>query len=303
MNAQRRPDRPGRPDKPPYFCVYASQLAACINENRHKRPAEAAEIMWERADPDGYHEALRRNGVLTDEEHLQKIEHRYPEVLDMLKTADTSGDTSVEVAGKYSSISSKFCEFAENNKLSPEERRVVDDALRKTSYTTFGNSQEAHVFEYLRDTLGWDCHEDPTFYKVQAGVVQTAWGDFPWFIGGKIDGIARNKSYVVEIKCRVNRLFRRAPVYEAVQIQTYLQLLNIDKGMLVECMFTKNRDADINVVPIARNKDRWDSEFFPKLSRFVEFIVHLVHDHDLQDKFLRSKRRNVLVTNFKPETT
>ena len=294
------------PDKPSperlYLCVYASQAAACIGENRHKKIGDAVETVWERADAAGYRAARRRNGIVTDDEILSRAEHAYAEVADLLSAATTRAESSTEVARKYSSLSSRFHTFAEEHKLGETECRVIDDALRKTSYTKYGNEQESAVFRYLRDTLGIDCVEDPTFYKTQAGVVHTPRGAFPWYIGGKIDAICSDRSMLIEIKNRVNRLFRRPPSYEMVQIQTYMWLLDIDKGLLVECMKTAPGAGagvpheDVNLISVARDKVAWTSDYFPKLRGFMDFVANLVHDEALQDKFLQSKRRSAMVT-------
>lgn len=284
----------------PYLCVYASQAAACIGENRHKKLCDAAEAFWERADAESYRSALFRNGILTDDEILARVEHTHPEVADMLRVAARNVESSTEVADKYATLANKFQDFAEENKFGMDTRRVVDDALRKTSYTTYGNAQESRVFAYIRETMGIDCVEDPTFYRVQAGVITTPHGEFPWFIGGKIDAISADRTLLIEIKNRVNRLFGKPPSYEMVQVQTYLYLLGIDKGLLVECMRTSERGGstqqDVNAMPVDRDETSWKTDIFPKLQGFVDFIANLIHDPALQDKFLRSKRRSAMIS-------
>ncbi len=284
----------------PYLCVYASQAAACIGENRHKKLCDAAEAFWERADSKSYRAAMIRNGIVTDEELLTRVENTHPEVSDMLRTAAKNVDSSTEVADKYATLAERFNDFADANKLDEETRRVVDDALRKTSYTTYGNARESHVFRYIRDAMGIDCVEDPTFYKIQAGTIRNAYGEFPWYIGGKIDGISSDRKLLIEIKNRVNRLFKKPPSYEVVQVQTYLHLLGIDRGVLVECMRTNTEGGDtrqeVNTMSVIRDERRWNTEIFPKLEGFVDFIVCLIHDHALQDKFLKSKRRSAMIS-------
>jgi len=39
---------------------------------------------------------------------------------------------------------------------------------------------------------------------------------------------------LVEIKNRTKRLFRKVPDYEYIQVQTYLQMLNLERARLVE---------------------------------------------------------------------
>jgi hypothetical protein len=280
--------------------VYASQAAACIGENRHKKLCDAAEAFWERADSKSYRAALTRNGIFTDEEILTRVEHAHPEVSDMLRTAAKNVDSSTEVADKYASLATKFQEFADENKIDDEVRRVVDDALRKTSYTTYGNARESHVFKYIRDAMGIDCVEDPTFYKIQAGTIKNQYGTFPWFIGGKIDGISSDRKLLIEIKNRVNRLFKKPPSYEVVQVQTYLHLLEIEEGVLVECIRMNVGEGttrqEVNTMTVKRDRRKWNDDIFPKLEGFVDFIVHLINDHALQDKFLKSKRRSALIS-------
>ena len=286
-----------------YLCVYASQAAACIGENRHKKIEDAVEAVWERADEAGYRAARTRNGILTDDEILARVETTHKEVGDMLQAAGSRAESSTEVAHKYQSLSHRFNSFADEHKLGEADRRVIDDALRKTSYTCYGNEQESAVFGYLRDTLGINCVMDPTFYKARAGVVDTPHGKVPWFIGGKIDAISSDRTLLIEIKNRVNRLFRRPPAYEMVQIQTYMWLLGVEKAVLVECMKTAARGShgfevpheDVNMIPVERDHARWANDYFPKLAGFMDFVVTLVHDEGLQDKFLQSKRRGAMV--------
>ena len=177
---------------------------------------------------------------------------------------------------------------------------MVDDAIRKTTYTTYGNAQESKVFDYIRGTLGIDVVEDPSFYKSQAGVIENEYGTFPWFIGGKIDGITKDRKTLVEIKNRVNRLFRIIPQYESIQVQMYLQLLGLDKAILVECLKTKERSVlheDVNVISVNRDSVNWESDIAPRLEGFVDFVIRLIHDEELQNKYLKSKRRSAIVSS------
>jgi hypothetical protein len=177
---------------------------------------------------------------------------------------------------------------------------VIDDAIRKTTYTTYGNAQESKVFDYIRGTLGIDVVEDPSFYKSQEGVIENEYGSFPWFIGGKIDGITKDRKTLVEIKNRVNRLFRIIPQYESVQVQMYLQLLGLEKAILVECLKTKEHSVlheDVNVISVNRDTVNWKADIAPRLEGFVDFVIRLIHSEDLQDKYLKSKRRSAIVSS------
>jgi len=284
----------------PYLCVYASQGAACIGDNKHKKICDAVEAFWERAHLPSYKAALKRNVIMTSDEIIDRLEKNHPKIADIMRVAGSEEETSTDVAKKYSKLSSEFTKYANLNYISHEFYDVVDDAIRKTTYTTYGNAQESKVFEYVRGTLGIDVVEDPSFYKSQIGIIENEHGSFPWFIGGKIDGITQDRKTLIEIKNRVNRLFRVIPQYESIQVQMYLQLLGLEKAILVECLKTKERSVlheDVNVISVNRDSYTWENDISPRLEGFVDFVIRIIHDTNLQDKYLKSKRRSAMVSS------
>jgi hypothetical protein len=283
----------------PYLCIYASQAAACINENRYKKIADAVETFWNRADAESYKEAMRRNNVLTNDEIVEKVEKIHPKIATLLKVASKEEETSTDVAQKYAKLSTEFEKYAGDNYFSDDIAAVVDDAIRKTAYTTYGNVAELDVFNYIRNVLHIDIVEDPSFYKDTLGKITTKYGTFEYFIGGKIDGITRDRKILVEIKNRVNRLFGKLPSYEMIQVQTYLHLLNMDKAFLVECLKSKEGSViaeNVNCITVNRDRAYFEMEILPKLEGFVNFVICLIHDEKLQDKFVTSKRRNTIAS-------
>ncbi|AGE56286.1 hypothetical protein PBCVNEJV1_405R [Paramecium bursaria Chlorella virus NE-JV-1] len=283
----------------PYLCVYASQTAACINENRYKKIADAVETFWNRADPVSYKKAMRRNNVLTNDEIIDKVEKSHPKIATLLKVASKEEESSTDVAQKYAKLSDELGRYADDNYMSEDIAAVVDDAIRKTAYTTYGNTTESDVFKYIRDVLHIDIVEDPSFYKDSNRSIHTKYGTFEYSIGGKIDGITRDRKVLVEIKNRVNRLFGKLPNYEMIQVQTYLHLLDMDKAFLVECLKTKDGNViaeNVNCITVNRDRSLFEMEILPKIEGFVDFVINLIHDEKLQDKFLTSKRRNAMAS-------
>lgn len=304
----------------PYVCIYASQVAMCIGANKHKKISEAVELMWQRVDPASFHAAFKRNRVRTEEEHAAEIIRSHTELKELVHlTVAAPCQSSDQVAQKYDAVAKELQAVP----LPEDERRIVDDVLKRNLYTSYGNLHENRVFRYVRDTLGIRCQEDPTFYKVQQGECQGAWGRFPWYVGGKIDAIDEQRTLLIEIKNRVNRLFYRVPFYEQVQVQAYLHLLDLEDGVLVECLKTReaaprveaNRamadvastlgndktapvtpGMSVNVISIRRDRGLWEREVVPKLSGFVDFLARIMHDVSLQDRYLQSKRRSAMVT-------
>ena len=318
-------DDPCKP-RVPYVCVYASQVAVCVGANKHKKPCEAVEAMWQRIDPNSFHAALARNGVRTEDQNVMDIMARVDGVRGLVdKSLTLPCESSTQVSTNFGAVT---VELGSVQNLEDEERKLVEDILKRNLYTTFGNVHEQAMLTHIQDTLGIECAPDPTFYKKQIGTVRWGGADVPWFVGGKIDAINSSRTLVVEIKNRVNRLFHRVPFYEVVQVQSYLDLLDIEQGCLVECFraaanpgapkpkvdTSKNidtptdtapaatdvlpTDLQVNIIPLRRNTKLWREDILPKLQAFVEFVGLLVHDEKLQDKYLQAKRRSVLLNNY-----
>jgi len=280
-----------------YLCVYASQGAACIGDNKHKKICDAVGVFWKRAHLPSYEAAMKRNVIMTADEIIVRLEKNHPKIADIMKVAGNEEQTSTDVAKKYSKLSSEFAKYANLNYISHELYGVVDDAIRKTTYITYGNAQESKVFDYIRNTLGIDVVEDPSFYKSHQGIIENEYGSFPWFIGGKIDGITADRKTLVEIKNRVNRLFKVIPQYEFIQVQMYLQLLDLDKAFLVECLKTKEHSVlreDVNVISVNRDSVNWETNVAPRIEGFIDFVIKLIHDEELQNKYLKSKRQSAM---------
>jgi hypothetical protein len=62
-----------------------------------------------------------------------------------------------------------------------------------------------------------------------------------YYVGGRIDGLT-NDGKLIETKNRISGFKTPIPKYDRVQLQTYLQLLDLDEGILIERV-TKNKNS------------------------------------------------------------
>ena len=299
------------------MCIYASQVAMCIGANKHKKISEALETTWNRVSPSTFATATRRNGVKTEDEQAADIIRAHSEVQDLVDlTLRTACDSSDQVARSYDTVAKELRAVP----LAEDDRKLVDGVLKRNLYTGYGNMHEHRVLEYVR-TQGIECAPDPVFYKRQQGACSGQWGTVAWHVGGKIDAIDKDRTLLIEIKNRVNRLFYKVPFYEMVQVQTYLHLLDLENGILVECLKTDPSDPSaahpsaahpsaahpsaahpsdgmlVNIIHARRDRDLWDREIVPKLHGFVDFLARLLHEPALQDRYLQSKRRSAMITS------
>ena len=277
-------------DQSPYVCVYASQVAACIGSNRHRKVSDAMMTMWQRISPTGFRDALARNNMKTDEDHVHDLVQNHPDVRALVdKSLGNTLETSSEVAAWYSGAIQDVQGLCGD--MAEADRLLVEAAVRKNVFTAYGTRAEPEMLTHIRDVLDIPCHADPAFYKERMGDVDGV----PWFVGGRVDAVSDDGKLLIEIKNRVNRLFYRAPAYESVQVQTYLHLLNLEHGVLVECLKSDDGDIATNVMAVCRDDAFWDRDVRPKLQKFVSFLVRLLRDPMVQDSFLKSKRPSAMI--------
>lgn len=272
----------------PSLILYASQIAAAIGCNRHKKPSDALEMMWERLAPESYYAALRRNSVESEAEKINKIITTDERARVVMETSMLSCETSSDVASQYDTVAKKINAL---DFLDEEDRKLFDATVKRNLFTNYGTASEHHALVKVRETLGINAHPDAAFYKEKLGDVN---GVEVW-IGGKIDAITEDRSLVIEIKNRIRRLFYKVPFYEIVQVQCYLQLLNVSRGAIVECLTTAPDNSTINIVPVRRDRDLWTETVVPKALAFAATFVDIINNADFQDDYLKSTKRSLVV--------
>lgn len=118
-----------------------------------------------------------------------------------------------------------------------------------------------------------------------------------WFIKGKIDGLSTDSLgnvSLIEIKNRTKSLFGFLKDYEKPQIQTYMKILNLNKGFLVEYLkqnenentnTNTNTVNNMNIIEVNFDESYWI--FIKKrLLQFIKFFYHFLENEDLQKLIL-----------------
>lgn len=273
-------------EKPTSVILYASQIAACIGCNRHKKPAEAMESMWERMDPESYRDALRRTGCTTEADRVQHMLESNEFIKNVIDQSTLACTHSQDVAIKYDAASRAIS----NMDLPVDDKKMIDSTVKRNLYTNYGTASEHHALIKVREMLSINAKTDDTFYKTHVADVN---GIALW-VGGKIDAITEDRSLVIEIKNRIRRLFYKVPFYEIIQLQTYLHLLDVSRGAVVECLTTPG-DSLINIVPVRRDKSLWNDMIVPKMKAFTDVFVDLVTNTAFQDAFLLSSKKAAMI--------
>ncbi|KAG2525760.1 hypothetical protein JM18_004726 [Phytophthora kernoviae] len=108
--------------------------------------------------------------------------------------------------------------------------------------------------------------------------------DFDVLVGGKIDGRADGK--VIEVKNRVKRFISPLPKYDIAQLQTYLFILGLTEGELVEHLHAEKMQTKMTKVPW--DEKMWRKDVEPYLVRFGSALTYLMKDKQAQSDYLQS---------------
>lgn len=81
---------------------------------------------------------------------------------------------------------------------------------------------------------------------------------------GRVDGVTADGQTLVEVKCRMKRLFRRVYEYEKTQVQAYMHMSGLRKAVLVE-----EYGGEIHVNPCPYDPAYWTDVIEPGLRRWV----------------------------------
>jgi hypothetical protein len=259
---------------------YASQISACIGKNRFKTKREALEEAWKRIHSESYFDALSRNHKKSEQQTLEALVESNPHVAAAVqKSVDTTTQSSMETTAAHGNQQVSLDAITG---LTAAERKLVEKTVKTNVFTGYGTRQEVNVKDILQSDHGITVVDDTKFYKK---TFTTPSGN-TFLVGGKIDGWTDGSETVVEIKNRVNRLFRTVYPYEAIQLQTYLQVLDKQRGLLIECYRPAKTKPEVLIHTLDRDDAMWTGEILPALHLFTDLLVGIVNDESLQDKFL-----------------
>lgn len=144
--------------------------------------------------------------------------------------------------------------------------------------TSFGKRKECTVIDWYQQQCEQPVNTPTTFFKRWIG----SDGDYHFYVGGKIDGKtidADGNIKIVEVKNRVNRLFKRLYEYEKVQVQTYLYVLDVPTADLVECLTQQNQKS-YNIINVKQDLDYYNQQVLPKLLSYCRYFISFLNSPD-----------------------
>jgi hypothetical protein len=202
------------------------------------------------------------SGIIQDK-HLTEYEKK-----DLVEAIIDGSDLDI----KYDNCTEPGVIDAINRSELKEKNHIMsyyDGMARKA----LGSAEEATVQTLYKKKTGKSIQENNS--KTFSKRYKTA-NQHHFEIRGKIDGLVtdfdekqRPFLKLIEIKNRTNNLFGGIPFYEKIQLEFYLNVLDLDNAELVERL----RD-DMNIIPYIRNEKLY-RKTLKSLSRVVDYMIGL----------------------------
>jgi hypothetical protein len=270
------------------YCIHSSSFASFIGKHPYVKHHDAFESVWKRASPATYSDALRRHNRCTDQERLQHLRDTVPEVEATLHAAGVIGSSSCATSSSISQGRETLTDELPVDLLTKEDTKIVHEEIRRQLFTSYGVAKEQSVIEILKKDMDMELapQEDVLYartYDTQTGI--------QWKLVGKIDACTADGKTIVEVKNRVRRLFMKPPEYERIQVECYVQLVDTaDKALLVESLRVDGgAPRTLNLIPIDRDDELW-YEWKRLADRYINILDRIIHQTDLQDAYMESKR-------------
>lgn len=168
-------------------------------------------------------------------------------------------------------------------KIDEKDKKEITESIKNLSNTRFGIKNEDDVCKIYEEIMKCEITKDNLFIK------KTIFENdkFSIQVGGKIDGINKKDGTIIEIKNRVNKLFRELRGYEKIQLMCYLYLFKSSKGYLVEAHRKKDK-TDINIIECEYNEDTIN-KVINVLKNFGTYYVDFMNNHELKIELLTNE--------------
>ena len=188
----------------------------------------------------------------------------------ILKAAECARGRQKQAKVKVAALESTDAgaEFVKVDKQLQATQKVAEE-LKKAVRTTFGTAREADVVTRYEASAGVKVLRDTKCYSKDLDGIDARFG-------GRVDGLIAGDC-VLEIKNRVSRLFTSVPLYEMVQVQAYMELLDRPRAILLQCL-RKGGEVCLQSTEISRDRKMWKGTVLPRLAAFVAALEAVASD-------------------------
>ncbi|KAJ3305107.1 hypothetical protein HDV03_002034 [Kappamyces sp. JEL0829] len=235
--------------------IPASSVAAIVGRNPFKSKDDVLLELWKKFDP---HNPLIQTRDDAEQEVLKQAEAATQTAINRAVAAAATAGSANEVGVILETVLDKV---VQDRRVSKSNMDLMIKTVTSRIQTTHGSYAEAATAQTLR-AHGLSLTSDQRLHSQHL----CTFGNVEYVVVGTIDALEICPSgtrTLVEIKNRSRKLFRRVPIYEWIQVQTYLQLLGLESAKLVE-----QCNGEFLMHNVQRDRHEWESFIQPALEEF-----------------------------------
>ena len=237
----------------------ASDVAACIGKNQYKPRGEILAEMHKRYNAETFTGQTKLDVALEAVERLPEMERRM-----LLQAASMQLTKAAEVKAVLGEVSETI---KQSSKVSEKDKEAVVSLLTGTMQTNLGTRTEDLIVKSVEIEQRVKMERSQDMYSLPLVRV----GSTQYAVRGKIDRLQQegDETILIEIKSRVNKLFRKLRDYEEVQVQTYLQMLPSEMGVK-RARLIEQFEAQSHSLELVKDDALWQGEILPGLVGFCQ---------------------------------
>jgi hypothetical protein len=277
-----------------------SQLATYINLNPYGNLSDILTGLWMKIDLNGYSKKLleleQKTGqsfkALSEwETMIELCNHFGLDLKDQIKESMKS-ECNADLKSSQRALLNQVNNIpVQNNNDAPRKEKL---SSLITSFTNrgYGTNHENSAIDLYQDQTGYKVTDQQK--KVTKKLITSQHPPVEWHLTGKLDGLAienNGEQIIVEIKNRTTKLFGHLKDYEKPQIQSYLKLMGLTHGHLVESLQVDKgkspyaRKREIKIIPVKYEPEYWN-QLKNRFAGFVNFFGNFIQNDQLQELVL-----------------
>jgi len=241
--------------QPNFVSIPVSEVAACVGKNAFKPSSEVFKSLWKRYSPKTF------TGETEIDKQVAAFARCTP--LEQNVMLDTVSYQATDAQDAQHRLNNAIGIITNSASINDDDKAKVLALLQNQVNTNHGTKTEDKIVETVAIEQGIKFKRSDELYKLPLGRIDGT----DYVVRGKIDRLQEENGemILVEVKTRMNKLFKEVRDYEYIQVQMYLQMLpgNIRKAKLIEQYMDQNESHWID-----RDDDLWNNEIKPALLNF-----------------------------------
>lgn len=260
----------------------ASDIALFINKHKYEKSTNTVLKILKTQYYELYNNCIENNIEKEIVDNLQtndiintSINNHKSDIFELskLKLENNSKEYSVEYESVRNRIVNDIVEttkvnnesYIKNEKIINKIQKDTIEKLNENITMASGTISETRIINKIETNMNIEIKDRNDKIKY---IYIDLMNSFKLKIGGKVDGITDGK--LVEVKKRKNKLFKHVPDYELIQVQTYLEMFDIQS-----CIFVEEYKNDSFIHNIERDNKKWEnikSELINHGNSFVDML-------------------------------